>query len=162
MCELDRGRRLELHFLGDVPPPHRHLGVIHGPYERDRLADRVRDIGPAFIGVFSATGESFSYAVTEAWAAGVPVLATDLGAQAQRVRAHGGGFLISHDDPAAALSQVLAAADDPVGYAREAARADAGQLPGVADMAARYTDLYRAVLDRRRTLAALETIGRAG
>ena len=82
--------------------------------------------------------------------------------ETQRVRAHGGGFLISHDDPAAALSQVLAAADDPVGYAREAARADAGQLPGVADMAARYTDLYRAVLDRRRTLAALETIGRAG
>jgi len=154
MCELDRDRRLELHFFGDVPPPHRHLGVIHGAYERDRLADRVRDIGPAFIGVFSSTGESFSFAVTEAWAAGVPVLVTDLGAQAQRVRRHGGGFVISHDDPAAALAQVLAAADDPVGYAREASLADARDLPSVGEMAAAYADLYREVLDRRRMLAA--------
>jgi glycosyltransferase involved in cell wall biosynthesis len=162
ICRLDRGQRLELHFLGDVPASHRHLGVIHGTYERDQFADRVREIRPAFIGVFSSTGESYSFAVTEAWGAGVPVLATDLGAQAQRVRTHGGGFVISSDDPAAALDQVLAAADDSAGYAREAARADAQGLPGVADMVARYAELYRDVLTRRRTLPALEGIGCAG
>ncbi len=158
MLELDRGRRLDLHFLGRVPEHYRQLGVIHGAYERDQLADRAREIAPAFIGVFSTTGESYSFAITEAWAAGVPVLATDLGAQADRVRSHGGGFVIPHDDPAAALEQVLSAADDPVGYAHEAARADATDLPGVGDMAARYADLYRRVLDGRRTLAGLESV----
>jgi glycosyltransferase involved in cell wall biosynthesis len=162
MLELDRGRRLDLHFLGDVSKHYLQLGVIHGPYERDQFADRVREIAPAFIGVFSTTGESYSFAITEAWAAGVPVLATDIGAQADRVRSHGGGFVISHDDPAAALAQVLHAADDPVGYAHEAARADATDLPGVGDMAARYADLYRRVLDGRRTLAALESVPAMG
>ena len=154
MSELDRDGRLELHFLGEVPERYRHLGHVHGAYERDTLADWVRDIRPAFVGVFSATGESYSHAVTEAWAAGVPVLATDLGAQAARVRAHGGGFVVPHDDAGAALRAVLAAAEDPGAYAREEALARNGSLPTIAEMASRYSDLYRDVIDGRRSLAA--------
>ncbi len=154
MSRLDRERRLELHFVGDVPERYRRLGVVHGAYERDDLAARVREIRPAFVGVFSVTGESYSHAITEAWAAGVPVLATDLGAQADRVRAHGGGFVVAADDPAAALAQVLAAADDAPAYAREQARASVTNLPDVADMARGYADLYRDVVDRRRPFAA--------
>jgi GT2 family glycosyltransferase/glycosyltransferase involved in cell wall biosynthesis len=154
MCELDRDGRLELHFLGEVPERYRRLGRVHGAYERDTLADWVRDIRPAFVGVFSATGESYSHAVTEAWAAGVPVLATDLGAQAARVRAHGGGFVVPHADALAALRAVLAAADDRAAYAREQALARNRSLPTIAEMASRYSDLYREVIDGRRSLAA--------
>jgi len=99
---------------------------------------------------------SGAIALTESWAAGVPALVTDLGAQADRVRAHGGGFLIRHDNAALALAQVLAAADDPDAYARETARASADGLPGVTDMSDRYRDLYVSVLARRRTLPALD------
>ncbi len=154
MSRLDRGRRLELHFIGEVPERYHRLGIVHGAYRRDELADRVRDIQPAFVGVFSVTGESYSHTITEAWAAGVPVLATDLGAQAERVRAHGGGFVISSTDPAAALAQVLAAADDRPAYERERARAGIEGLPSVWRMASRYGDLYREVIDRRRPFAA--------
>jgi glycosyltransferase involved in cell wall biosynthesis len=153
MCQLDHEHRLELHFLGDVAPKYRRLGVIHGSYQRDDLARWVEQIRPSFIGVFSVTGESYSHAISEAWAAGVPVLATDLGAQADRVRDHRGGFVIRHDDPAAALADVLAAAGDPEAYATELSRADAIGLPSVSDMASRYADLYREVTDRRRPFA---------
>jgi hypothetical protein len=61
--------------------------------------------------------------------------------------------LVAHDDPAAALAQVFAAADDASAYAREAARATVADLPSVADMTRRYADLYRDVLDRRRAFA---------
>ena len=154
MFRLDRERRLELHFLGDVPEQYRSLGVIHGAYERDDLAARVQEIQPAFVGVFSITGESYSHAITEAWAAGVPVIATDLGAQSARVREHGGGFVVSSTDPAEALAQVIAAADDGPGYARERDRADVAALPSVEEMASQYADLYREVIDRRRPFAA--------
>ncbi len=157
MSRLDREGRLELHFVGDVPERYRRLGVIHGAYERDDLAARVQEIRPAFVGVFSVTGESYSHAITEAWAAGVPVLATDLGAQAARVTDHGGGFLVSAHDPAAALAQVLAAADNRAAYAREQARSNIATLPDVDEMACGYTDLYRDVVDRRRQFAAPHT-----
>jgi glycosyltransferase involved in cell wall biosynthesis len=159
MHELDHAGRLAFHFLGDVPKRYRDLGVMHGAYERESLAAYVRQIQPSFVGVFSATGESYSHAMTEAWAAGVPVLATDLGAQAERVRLHGGGFVISHDDAALALSQVLEAADDTHAYLREAARASADDLASVSEMAARYRALYRDVLERRRTLSGLTAAG---
>lgn len=151
MRACDREGRLELHLLGEVPERYRGLGVVHGRYERDELAARSRSIGPAFSAVLSATAESYSHAITESWAAGIPVLVTDLGAQAERVRARGGGFVVAHDDPPAALAAVLRAADDPVAYARQAELARVDGLPGVTDMAARYRELYAAVLDGRRT-----------
>ncbi len=82
------------------------------------------------------------------------MLATDLGAQGERVRAHGGGFLLPADDPAAALAAILGAADDPAAYAEQTALATLNGIPTVADMTERYADLYRDVLDRRRAFAA--------
>jgi hypothetical protein len=154
MTEFDTEGRLELHFLGQVPARWEHLGVMHGAYERDELADRAAAIRPAFVGVFSIVAETYSHAVTEAWAAGIPVLATDLGAPAERLRAHGGGFLIPHDQPEDALAAVLRAADDTDGYAEEAARATLDGIPDVAEMTRRYADVYRGALDRRRIVAA--------
>jgi len=154
MRRLDTGGRLELHFLGEVAAQWRDMGVMHGTYDREDFLKRVAEIRPAFIGIFSVVAETYNHALTEAWGAGVPVLATDIGALGERVRAHGGGFLIPHDDPAAALHAVLGAADDPGRYADETARATLHDIPTVAQMAERYSNLYRDVLDRRRCVAA--------
>lgn len=151
---LDDDGRLELHLVGEVPERYRHLGRVHGQYAREDLTEIIRRVRPAFVGVLSATGESYSHALTEAWAAGVPVLATNLGAQAERVRSHGGGFIVPHDDPAEALAAIFAAADDPDGYAREQLRAIASDLPDIEEMGSRYSDLYRDVLARRRAFTA--------
>lgn len=154
--ELDHRGRLEFHFLGEVPEPYRQLGVVHGAYEREDLARIVERIRPAFVAVLSVTAESYSHAITEAWAAGVPVLVTDLGAQAARVLERGGGFIVPHADPRGALERILAAAEDPVVYAAQAARACVSGLPSVARMASRYSELYRDVIHRRRPFVAAE------
>jgi GT2 family glycosyltransferase/glycosyltransferase involved in cell wall biosynthesis len=154
MRGLDTGNRLELHFLGEVAAQWRDLGVMHGTYEREDFLERVSEIQPAFIGIFSVVAETYNHALTEAWGAGVPVLVTDIGALGERVRAHGGGFLVPVDDPVAALGAVLAAADDPGRYAEETDRATLHDIPTVAQMTERYANLYRDVLDRRRCIAA--------
>jgi GT2 family glycosyltransferase/glycosyltransferase involved in cell wall biosynthesis len=154
MRELDVEGRLDLHFLGEVPRRYRDLGTMHGAYERDSLLRRIAAIRPAFIGVFSVVAETYNHALTEAWGAGIPVLATDIGALGERIRSHGGGFLVPVDDPSAALRAVLAAADDGPRYAQEAARATLHDIPTVAEMTERYAALYRDVIDRRRVIAA--------
>jgi glycosyltransferase involved in cell wall biosynthesis len=106
------------------------------------------------VGIFSIVAETYNHALTEAWAAGLPALATDTGAQGERIRAHGGGFLISPVDPAAALEAIYAAADDSGAYEREASFANLRGIPSVAQMAERYAGLYREVLDRRRVFKA--------
>jgi hypothetical protein len=74
--QVDAEKRLEFHFLGNVVGECRDLGVNHGPYERGKFNDRVREIGPSFIGIFSVCPETYCHTLKEAWAAGVPVLAS--------------------------------------------------------------------------------------
>ena len=148
------GDRIELHFLGDVPERYGDLGVLHGRYRPQELADRVAAIAPAVVGLFSIVAETFSHALTEAWALGVPVVATDLGAFAERLRAHEGGWLIPPDDAAEAARRILAIADDATEYRVQTWRADLRGVATAPEMADGYLALYAQTLDRRRCLVA--------
>lgn len=108
--------------------PHR---AIHGYYRAGtlpRLLARHR-VGLAVIP--SIVPESFSLTLSECWSAGVPVVAFDHGAIAERIRAHGGGFLVPLADGVAGIAAAIrewqrgARVDVPlhVPTAREAAAA---------------------------------------
>ena len=148
------GDRIELHFLGDVPERYADLGFLHGRYRPEELAERVSAIAPAVIGLFSIVAETFSHALTEAWALGIPVVATDLGAFGERLRAHQGGWLIPPDDAAEAARRILAIADDPTEYRVQTWRADLRGVATAEEMADGYLALYDETIDRRRCLVA--------
>jgi GT2 family glycosyltransferase/glycosyltransferase involved in cell wall biosynthesis len=150
---LDADDRLELHFLGLVPERFADLGVQHGAYDRDHFADRAREIAPSFVAILSITAESYSHTLTEAWAAGIPVLATDLGALRERIGAQGGGWLLAPDDPQEILRRILEIAGDETEYRREQERAVVDETT-VAQMAAAYDALYQDAFERRRALSA--------
>jgi GT2 family glycosyltransferase/glycosyltransferase involved in cell wall biosynthesis len=152
LVEIDRGRRLEFHFLGATPPGFERYGVVHGTYERGEFDRRVAEIAPSFMGIFSIWPETYSHTLTEAWAAGVPVLASDIGVLRERVSKHGGGWLLDYADPERMYRQMLEIADDPEDYAREAARANLDGVRTTREMAADYERLYEVVL-RGATLA---------
>ena len=158
MKALDEEGRLEFHFLGAIAPSLHGIGVYHGRYSREEFARHVAEIAPSFVGVFSIWPETYNHVLTEAWAVGVPVLASDIGALKERVEAHGGGWLIDYTDPARALAQIVAAASEREAYEREVSRATLEGIRSTAEMAGDYRALYEAVVRERRALGASPTI----
>ncbi len=152
---LDTEEKLELHFVGHVVENYRDLGVLHGPYEREKFNERVREVGPSFIGVFSIWPETYCHTLTEAWAAGVPVLASRIGTLEERVEAHGGGWLLDHEDSKGSYERILEIVGDPAGYAGELERADLHGNRSTKEMSDDYEALYESVLHEHRPFKEL-------
>ena len=150
MLEADTGGRIEIHQLGQLDDDSELLGVAHGAYERDEFVDRVREIQPHLIGILATWAETYNHTLSEAWMTGVPVVATDIGALGERIRAHGGGFLVPHDDPDEALRRILGMADDPDALRAVTALED-DAVRSVASMGDDYDAVYRAAIAERRT-----------
>lgn len=147
IAHLD-GLELEWHFYGrkklrDLPdePPY----FFHGTYERDALHDWL--VEDDFALLVSTWPETFSYTLSEAWSAGLPVFATAHGALQERVSEAGAGMLLS-DDPAAAATEIRAALADPdrILAMQRATKYAAQALRTLPEMATAYLGHYRALL----------------
>lgn len=146
--EHDRAHEdlLELHFLGTIDDSLRGLGVDHGPYRRSELSSLLESIEPSFVGIFSVWPETYSHTLTEAWAMGVPVLASDLGAVGERVRRHGGGWALPVPDVEASYREILRIVRDPEEYRQQSALARLEPEKTVAWMSRAYKQLYEELL----------------
>jgi glycosyltransferase involved in cell wall biosynthesis len=121
---------------------------VHGPYVDAELPGLIAAYG-ADIALFpNRVPESFSYTLSEVWAAGLPVIAPAEGALAERVARHGGGWLLparfSAQDAVHLLQRLFA----PAGTAERArvklqidAR-DPARIPTLAAMARDIDALY--------------------
>jgi hypothetical protein len=163
LAALDDGCEVEFHIIGDVDDALRSPRpgvVLHGPYDRDAFGDKVRAIRPHLGAVFSIWPETWCHTLTECWAAGLPVLTLDLGAQAERVRATEAGWILPHDAaPGEVLTWLSQLKRDPEERAGRIARVLAwqdgkGKLSDNAAMAAAYDEVYHGVLARRRSFRA--------
>ncbi|MDB5174212.1 MAG: glycosyl transferase family protein, partial [Phycisphaerales bacterium] len=157
VMELDRdnpgGPRFEFHFLGNHAPSFRveRLGAVnHGPYRREDLPSLVESIAPSFAMIASIWPETFCYTLSEAWALGLPVFASDIGTLRERVDACAGGWLLDHADPERWYEGMVRALEDSDGYPRRVRAVAAAPLRFVADMAEDYLELYQALLGEKR------------
>jgi glycosyltransferase involved in cell wall biosynthesis len=82
---------------------------VRGYYRAGSLVELLRRDRVGLGLLLSIVPESYSLALSECLAAGVPVVAFDHGAIAERVRAHGGGLLVEPGAGAAGIASVLAA-----------------------------------------------------
>lgn len=98
-------KKMELHYFGHVPltydPAHGHQTSFHGPYTRDQIVPMLAKEELDLVIIPSMYKETFSIALSEAWCAGVPVLAPNGGAFAERMT-EGGGWLYDPQDPSLA------------------------------------------------------------
>ena len=114
---------------------------VRGYYRAGSLVDRLRRDRVDLALLLSIVPESYSLALSECRAAGVPVIAFDHGAIADRIRQRGGGLLVDPEAGAAGVAAHLAAltrgerleADEPTLVSGVPAR----------QAAAAFQDLYR-------------------
>lgn len=121
---------------------------VHGAYAEGDAPALLRAYGASLVLMPNAAPESFSYALSDAWAAGVPVLAAPRGALAERIGAHGGGWLLPERFDAGLVAAELVAL---AGGAREAERArvqsflaqpDTARIPALDAMTRSLDALY--------------------
>jgi glycosyltransferase involved in cell wall biosynthesis len=78
----------------NLPAWHRDRLFVHGSYQDAEVASLIRAYGGE-VGLFTnQVPESFSYALSDLWAAGLPGIVPPTGALGERVRAHGGGWIL--------------------------------------------------------------------
>lgn len=108
------------------------LFTVHGRYDPEHLPGLLAHYRVALVLYPSAGPETFSYTLSEAWAAGVPVLVPPIGALEERVRGSGAGWVLTDAewrDERRMLERVLDALATANSAAREAASAAAAAMP---------------------------------
>jgi glycosyltransferase involved in cell wall biosynthesis len=162
-----QGRRFEFHFVGNKSrefKPESCGGVYHGPYERDTLPQMIEKIGASFAMIPSICSETFCYTLTEAWAMGLPVLASDIGALKERISLHGGGWRLNYTDPKEWYRRMVEIVDTPGTYELELGKIASIPVKSVAEMSEEYRQLYLSLLNpvRRSQVAENMVPDRAG
>lgn len=157
VADLDLFGEFEFHILGDSGSlvPRRNL-VIHGKYERHEFAARVQNIRPHIGAVLSIWPETYCHTLTEMWSCGLPVLAFEMGAVGERIREHGGGWLVDRwITPEALVEYLLELKRNSADISRKVTdtwswQESYGRYYDTKAMAVEYDLLYRDVLARRR------------
>ena len=122
---------------------------VHGPYVDAELPALLRAYAAEVVLFPNRLPESFSYTLSEVWAAGIPVMVPEEGALMERVATHGGGWILSapfSPREAAALLERLLAPESAAERARVESRIDPrdpARIPTLEAMARDIDALYR-------------------
>jgi len=140
---LDRGR--------DQWQSEDGLFAQHGPFDSREVTALLEDYRVRLVVYPSAGPETFSFTLSEAWAAGRPAVVPPIGALAERVAATGAGWVLSQEEwqNEARMLDRISELLDPAqsdAWAAAAARARRTPQPTLAAMAAATTAIYRAAL----------------
>lgn len=160
----------EFHLLGCGQAGMRFFGQrgvhIEMNYRREDLPAHIERIRPDAALIAASVAESFSYALSELWMLGVPVIATAVGSLAERIDDEVNGLLVTPDAEAIieqlraisaepSLLQPLRDATPPVPRSLDDMVADYRPLlPATARAAAPLPALASALLDEAARLAA--------
>ena len=143
---LDRGRE---QWLSED-----RVFAQHGPFDSREVTELLEHYRVRLVAYPSAGPETFSFTLSEAWAAGRPAIVPPIGALAERVAATGAGWVLTEaewQDEALMLDRFAALLDSAQAgaWAAAAARARRAPQPTLAAMAAATTAIYRDALARQ-------------
>lgn len=121
---------------------------VHGAYQDDEVPALLRAYGARLALFPNRVPESFSYALSDLWDAGVPALVPPEGALGERVRRHGGGWILPAGAGAPEIAAALvlrlapAAAAERSRVESDLARADDARVPRLGAMTRSLDALY--------------------
>ena len=103
-------KNIRIHLFGIIDTPsvknNKHF-INHGRYKREELPELLKKNNIKLICLFSTWPETFSYTLTESVASGIPVLAFDFGAIAERIKKYHLGWVISHESTTSTIIEKL-------------------------------------------------------
>ena len=125
----------------------------HGPFDSREIGELLDHYRVRLVAYPSAGPETFSFTLSEAWAAGRPVIVPPIGALAERVAASGGGWVLAEEDwldDERMLGRIAAVVAPEQAHtdAAAAARAAAARQPTLAAMAEATIAVWRDALVR--------------
>ena len=125
----------------------------HGPFDSREIGALLEHYRVRLVAYPSVGPETFSFTLSEAWAAGRPVVVPPIGALAERVAASGGGWVLADDewrDDVCVLQRIatLLAAEYADAYSAAAARAKATAQPTLAAMTEATIAIWQSALSR--------------
>jgi O-antigen biosynthesis protein len=153
---LAREPAAKLLVIGSDPPPHHAYANLEGALELRGFVEDIRE-PLARCAVFVCpvlSGSGVRVKLLEAFAAGIPVVSTRIGAEG--LGREDGEYCRLADDPAGFAERVIEVFQDPARAAAMAVRAR-GEVTAHWDMAAitaKLVDGYREMVVRKRTLTA--------
>jgi glycosyltransferase involved in cell wall biosynthesis len=127
---------------------------VHGPYEDVDLPALLKGYGVDAALFPNRLPESFSYTLSEVWAAGLPVIVPDAGALGERVACLGGGWRLAAGfdaDAACGLINQLATPAGAVQWAQVKSAIDPddpARVPRLSAMAESFNALYESFAQR--------------
>ncbi|HEX9274987.1 MAG TPA: glycosyltransferase [Casimicrobiaceae bacterium] len=135
----------------------------HGPFDSREIGALLEHYRVRLVAYPSVGPETFSFTLSEAWAAGRPVVVPPIGALAERVDASGGGWVLTDDewrDDAHMLQRIAAllSAENAQAYGAAAARAKATAQPTLAAMSEATIAIWREALALERATASLQGV----
>ena len=133
--------------------------TVHGRYDPADLPDLLAHYGAVLVLYPSAGPETFSYTLSEAWAAGRPVLVPPIGALQERVRGSGAGWVMTEAEwrnESLMLDCILALVARENNAEMQAASALARAQPhaSLQDMTSATFAVYEAACQKRPRAAA--------
>lgn len=141
----DSNNLLEFHFLGNCPKSLNEYGFDHGPYKREEFYNKILEIKPSFIGIFSIWPESFCHTLTEAWSCGIPVLGSNVGVVKERILKNNGGWIIDVNDAEKSYKLILDISRNLDEYHRIANNLRNMNFKSISEMAEEYAEIYKLV-----------------
>lgn len=90
-----------------------------GRYERENLSDILKKLEIDLIILISIWPETFSYTLSESWNAGIPVLVGPLGAPADRVQTHQGGWVVDDLSSKSVFEKIKWISKNPSEYSKK-------------------------------------------
>ena len=140
--------------------------TVHGRYRNEELPALLAHYRVTLVLYPSAGPETFSYTLSEAWAAGIPVLVPPIGALAERVEGSGAGWIMTDAqwrDEESMLDRIVALLDGENRCDLEAAARRARDVPhaSLTEMADATFDAYEHALENVIARASFRPFARA-
>ncbi len=148
----------------DFPKLQSPLVQCTGSYKRDDLPHLLQNIQPHMVALLSTYPETFCYALSEAWQAGIPAYVSDTGALSERMRETGAGWIAPSLD-AEEIAQDIALRLSDASYQKALRQTQMVRLPSRSEMGQAYIDLYNEIcgttdpIDERNIRQAFWTDG---